>query len=65
MAGVQFVNILDFLMVSPLGPRFAGDLGVKTSDLPLVVGSYTAAASVTGVLGLLYPSASTARRHWW
>ncbi len=54
MAGVQFVNILDFLMVSPLGPRFAGDLGVKTSDLPLVVGSYTAAASVTGVLGSLY-----------
>lgn len=54
MAGVQFVNILDFLMVSPLGPRFAEDLAVKTSDLPLVVGSYTAAASVTGVLGSLY-----------
>jgi predicted MFS family arabinose efflux permease len=54
MAGVQFVNILDFLMVSPLGPRFAADLAMKTSDLPLVVGSYTAAASVTGVLGSFY-----------
>ncbi len=54
MAGVQFANVLDFMMVNPLGPAFAEDLGVRTSDLPLVVGSYTAAASVTGVLGSLY-----------
>jgi predicted MFS family arabinose efflux permease len=54
MAGVQFVNILDFMMVNPLGPQFAEALAVKTSSLPLVVGSYTAAASVTGLLGALY-----------
>ncbi len=56
MAGVQFVNVLDFMMVNPLGPRLASDptVAIETSKLPLVVGSYTAAASVTGVLGSLF-----------
>jgi predicted MFS family arabinose efflux permease len=54
MAAVQFVNVLDFMMVSPLGPQFAEALHVSTSKLPMVAGSYTAAASVTGVLGSLY-----------
>lgn len=56
MAGVQFVNVLDFMMVNPLGPQLAEDptMHVPTSQLPLVMGSYTAAASVTGVLGSLF-----------
>jgi predicted MFS family arabinose efflux permease len=54
MAGVQFVNVLDFMMVNPLGPQFSEALGVQTSRLPIIAGSYTAAASVTGVLGSLY-----------
>lgn len=54
MAGVQFVNVLDFMMVNPLGPQFAEALAVPASRLPIVAGSYTAAASVTGVLGSLY-----------
>jgi predicted MFS family arabinose efflux permease len=56
MAGVQFVNVLDFMMVNPLGPQLAEDptMLVPTSKLPLVIGSYTAAASVTGVLGSLF-----------
>lgn len=56
MAAVQFVNVLDFMMVNPLGPRLAEDpsIGVPTSQLPLVLGSYTAAASVTGVLGSFF-----------
>ena len=56
MAGVQFVNVLDFMMVNPLGPQLAEDplMRVPASQLPLVMGSYTAAASVTGVLGSLF-----------
>lgn len=56
MALVQFVNVLDFMMVNPLGPQLAEDpaMTVGTSQLPLVIGSYTAAASVTGILGSLY-----------
>lgn len=47
---VQFVNILDFMMVMPLGPDFAPSLGITTSELGWVGGSYTAAAAVAGII---------------
>jgi predicted MFS family arabinose efflux permease len=53
LAAVQFVNILDFMMVAPLGPDFARDLGIPLSHLGLVVVSYTFAAAATGFLGAL------------
>lgn len=51
VSAVQFVNILDFMIVMPLGPDFAKDLGIPVSRLGLIGGSYTAAAAVSGVLG--------------
>lgn len=51
VGAVQFVNILDFMMVMPLGPDFAAGLGIPASQLGLVGGAYTAAAAVAGVLG--------------
>ncbi len=51
LAAVQFVNILDFMIVMPLGPDFAAALGISTSHLGLIGGSYTAAAAVAGLLG--------------
>lgn len=54
VAVVQFVNILDFMIVMPLGPDFADDLGVPLSQLGLIGGSYTAAAAVAGVLGSFF-----------
>jgi predicted MFS family arabinose efflux permease len=50
VSAVQFVNILDFMIVMPLGPDFAKDIGISTSQLGLIGGSYTAAASVSGLL---------------
>jgi predicted MFS family arabinose efflux permease len=50
MTAVQFVNILDFMMVMPLGPDFAVSLGIPPSQLGLVGGSYTGAAAVSGLL---------------
>jgi predicted MFS family arabinose efflux permease len=38
----------------PLGPDFARSLGIDTSHIGLVGGSYTAAAAVTGVVGSMY-----------
>lgn len=46
---VSFVNILDFMVVMPLGPDFAQSLGIPLSQLGWVGGSYTAAAAATGV----------------
>jgi predicted MFS family arabinose efflux permease len=51
---VQLVNILDFMMPSPLGPRFAADLGIETASLGVVVASYTLAAGVAGLLGAFF-----------
>lgn len=49
VGAVQFVNILDFMMVMPLGPDFAKALDIPTSHLGYIGGSYTAAAAVSGI----------------
>ncbi len=54
LASVQLVNVLDFMMVMPLGPDFARALGIPTSQLGLVGGAYTAAAAVAGVAGAVF-----------
>ena len=50
VGAVQFVNILDFMIVMPLGPDFATALDIPVSHIGYVGGSYTAAASVSGLL---------------
>ncbi len=50
VGAVQFVNILDFMMVIPLGPDFGRSLGVPLDQLGVVAGAYTLSAGVTGLL---------------
>ena len=54
LASVQFVNILDFMIVMPLGPDFATALGIPTARLGIIGGSYTAAAAVSGLIAALF-----------
>ncbi len=51
IGAVQFANVLDFMMVLPLGPDFARALSIPTSKLGLVGASYTAAAAFSGIVG--------------
>lgn len=51
VGAVQFVNILDFIMVMPLGADFSTALGIPVSRLGWIGGSYTAAASIAGLAG--------------
>ena len=51
IGAVQFVNILDFVMVTPLGPFFVAGLGVEGSHIGTIAGSYTASAAVAGFAG--------------
>ena len=53
ISAIQFVNILEFVIVLPLGPDFATDLAIPLSDLGFIGGSYTFAASVAGFIGSL------------
>lgn len=54
VAALQFVNILDFVIVMPIGPRLSTALEFPSSHLPWMNGSYTATASVMGLLGSLF-----------
>jgi predicted MFS family arabinose efflux permease len=51
IGAVQFVNVLDFMMVMPLGPDFARALAIPNSRLGLVGAIYTASAAITGMIG--------------
>jgi predicted MFS family arabinose efflux permease len=50
LAAVQVVNVLDFMMVMPMGPEFATALHVSTSALGSVSASYTGAACISGLI---------------
>lgn len=54
IGAVQAVNILDFMMVSPLGPDFATGLDIPTARIGWVVGSYTVAAAIAGFAGSFF-----------
>jgi predicted MFS family arabinose efflux permease len=54
LGAVQFINVVDFMMVLPMGPDFAVGLGISTARLGLVAGAYTAAAAVAGLIGALF-----------
>jgi len=51
VGAIQFVNIVDFMMVMPLGPDYAGALGISTAHLGQIAGSYAAAAAIAGIIG--------------
>ena len=48
---VQLMNVLDFMIVMPLGDDFSKALGIAQSDVGYVAGAYTAAAFTSGVIG--------------
>lgn len=47
---IQFINIIDFMMVMPLGPDFALALGIATSNIGIIGGSYSVAAAISALL---------------
>ncbi|MEK7468466.1 MAG: MFS transporter [Planctomycetota bacterium] len=54
IGAVQFVNILDFMMVMPLGPDFGVKLGIPNSHIGWIGGAYTGAAAVSGIVCSLF-----------
>lgn len=53
VAVVQLVNVLDFVMVMPLGPWFA-HIGVPESAMGVLGASYTLSAAFTGLVGAAF-----------
>ncbi len=54
LAMIQFINILEFVIVMPLGPYFATDLQIPISHLGYIGGSYTAAAAFSGLVAAFF-----------
>lgn len=49
-ASVQFVNIIDFMMVMPLGPDISKVLAISNSDIGVICGCYTLAIALSGIV---------------
>ncbi len=47
---VQFITILDFMIVMPLGPQLMRELSIGPADFGLIVSSYTLAAGAAGLV---------------
>lgn len=50
LAAVQFISIVDFMIVMPLGPQLMRTLSIGPSEFGLIVSSYTFAAGVSGLV---------------
>jgi len=49
LAAVQFTNIVDFMVVMPLGPQLMRRLHITPGQFGLIVASYTVSAGVAGL----------------
>ena len=51
---IQFVNILDFVMVMPLGPDLAAAIDMPLENIGYIGGAYTFSAGIVGLIAALY-----------
>ena len=51
IAGVQFTNIVDFMVMMPLGPQFTQLFAITDAQFGLLVSAYTFASGVSGLVG--------------
>ncbi len=52
LAALQFVAIVDFMIVMPLGPQLIADLTIDARKFSWVVSSYTLASGIAGLLAV-------------
>jgi predicted MFS family arabinose efflux permease len=54
LAGIQFTNILDFMIMMPLGPALTALFQISDAQFGLLVSAYTLAAGVSGLAASTY-----------
>lgn len=47
---IQFVNMMDYMIVMPLGPDIAREIPVSNADMGIICGCYTLAVAFSGIL---------------
>jgi DHA1 family inner membrane transport protein len=53
LAALQFVNIVDFMLVMPLGPQLMRVFSIGTPEFNLIVSAYTFSAALAGLVAAL------------
>lgn len=53
MTAVQFVSVFSFMVVVPLGPDFAPDLGIDPARVGWVLAAYTGSSAISGLLAAM------------
>jgi predicted MFS family arabinose efflux permease len=53
LAAVQFTNIVDFMIIMPLGPQLRKAFDINPQQFSLLVSAYTLSAFVTGLIAAL------------
>jgi len=54
LAAIQFTNILDFVIIMPLGPQFMRVFGIGSQEFGLIVSSYTFSSGLFGLIGAFF-----------
>lgn len=54
LAGVQFTNIMDFMVIMPLGPQLRDIFHISVKEFGLVVAAYNIAAGISGFAAAFY-----------
>jgi predicted MFS family arabinose efflux permease len=54
LAGIQFISILDFMIMMPLGPILMSSFDMSTHEFGLLVSSYSFSAAVSGLLAATF-----------
>ena len=54
LAAIQFTNVLDFVIIMPLGPQFMRVFSVGPQEFGMIVSSYTFSAGCSGIIGAFF-----------
>lgn len=54
LAAIQFVNVLDFVIIMPLGPQFMRVFNINPAQFGVIVSAYTFSASFFGFVGAFF-----------
>jgi len=50
LASINFVNIMDFMIMMPLGPNLINTFKIEPSDFSILVSSYSISAFISGII---------------
>ncbi|HAV22631.1 MAG: hypothetical protein A3H45_03645 [Ignavibacteria bacterium RIFCSPLOWO2_02_FULL_55_14] len=54
LAAIQFTNLMDFVILMPLGPQLMRVFSVSAQEFGLIVSAYTFSAGIAGFIGALF-----------